>query len=709
MILLDSFAVPNSLEISPGTPYPLGANWDGTGVNFAVFSAHAEAIEVCLFDSAAAPSETISFELPARTHQVFHGRIEGLAPGALYGLRARGPFDPRHGFRFNPNKLLFDPYAKCVGRDGVWDDALFGYPAEDLAPADAGALLRRDERDSAPFAPLAAVVDPRFDWGESRPPATPLADTVVYEVHVKGFSQTHPDVPELVRGTYAGLASHAAIAHFQRLGVTAVELLPIHYHLDEPHLTAKGLHNYWGYNTLGFFAPQPDYSADPTPLGAVVEFKQMVRTLHEAGIEVWLDVVYNHTTEGNERGPTLSFRGLDNTSYYRLRRDMPERYINYTGTGNTIDARHPRVVQLILDSLRYWVEEMRVDGFRFDLCSVLGRESDAFDRGAGFFDAVAQDPVLQRTKLIAEPWDIGLGGYQVGGYPTGWSEWNGKYRDEVRQFWKGDHSRITSIATRLAGSSDRFNHSGRTPQASVNFITAHDGFTLTDLVSYNRKHNMANGEFNRDGEDHNNSWNHGIEGPTDDPQIFALRERQKRNLLATLLLSAGVPMLSHGDEIGRTQQGNNNAYCQDNEISWSNWSARDPALEGFVKRLIALRMRFPQLRQEAFFTGRGEPFPDLAWFRASGLAMTSEDWGHPELRTLGALFGPANDKGGLLLLLNASDAQIGFRLPHPAAGVAWTRLLDTGLAADGVEEPWSAEVYPLLRHSFAALEMKPAL
>ena len=665
--------MPAAVTIQQGESYPLGSVWDGSGVNFAVFSAHAEAVELCLFDSPGATAESFRAELPGRTNQVFHGRVEGLAPGQLYGFRAHGAHLPHHGLRFNPHKLLLDPYARGIGRDIRWDDSLFGYPAQGLEPTDGASANLPDNRDSGLHAPLAAVVDPTFDWGDATPPSTPLRDTLVYELHVKGFTQTHPDVPPSIRGTYAGLASEASVAHLKSLGVTAVELLPVHYHLDEPHLNRRGLKNYWGYNTLGFFAPHPGYASDFTPLGAVREFQSMVRDLHRAGIEVWLDVVYNHTAEGNERGPTLMFRGLDNLSYYRLMADDRARYINITGTGNTIDARHPRVIQLILDSLRYWVEEMHVDGFRFDLCSVLGRESDGFDRRAGFFDAVQQDPVLSRVKLVAEPWDLGIGGYQVGGYPTGWSEWNGKFRDQVRQFWKRDSSRLAPLATRLAGSSDLYHHSGRAPTAGVNFITAHDGFTLADLVSYDRKHNMANGEFNRDGESHNNSSNHGQEGPTDDPDILAVRERQKRNLLATLLLSAGVPMLSHGDELGRTQAGNNNAYCQDNEISWINWIARDEALEAFVRRLVRIRRAQTQLRAERFYSGVGTPLPDLSWYRASGHELDPEDWGHPELRTVGALFGPDAVSHGLLLLLNGSDAEVDFQLPRLNLQAKWSR------------------------------------
>ncbi len=694
--------MPPPIEIHAGKRYPLGANWgganwDGDGVNFALYSSGAERVELCLFDSPEAESESVRLTLPGRSEHVFHGRVEGLAPGQLYGYRVHGPFEPEAGARYNPNKLLFDPYAKAVGRGLRWDDSLFGYPAENLLPPEGGDVNARDDRDSAAFAPLAAVVDPRFDWGDDRRPDTPLRDSVVYEAHVKGFTQRHPDVPLALRGTYAGLASEAATAHLERLGVTAVELLPVQYFLDESHLIGKGLSNYWGYNTLGFFAPHPAYASDRSPRGAVVEFKRMVKALHRAGLEVWLDVVYNHTAEGDARGPTVGFRGIDNRGYYRLRDDR-SRYVNYTGTGNTVDARRPQVIRLILDSLRYWAEEMHVDGFRFDLCSVLGRESDGFDRGAGFFDAVGQDPVLSRVKLIAEPWDVA--DYQAGGYPTGWSEWNGKYRDDVRRFWKGDRQKVAVLATRLTGSSDLFDHSGRAPTASVNFITAHDGFPLADLVAYERKHNMANGEFNRDGESHNNSSNYGVEGPTDDPEILAVRERQKRNLLTTLLLSAGTPMLSHGDELGRSQQGNNNAYCQDNEISWIDWETADREMIELVRRLIAIRAEQPQLCRETFFEQS-----DVRWYRASGEEMGPEDWGRPELRNLGVLFEPTPEGAALLLMLNASTAAVEYRLPAPAANHVWKRLIDTGLAGDGALEIWPGSAYPLIGRAAAVLRM----
>jgi len=697
------------MQIQPAKPGPLGATFDGEGVRFALFSEHARQVDLCLFDSADQSVESHRLTLPTHENQIFSGYVPGLRPGQLYGYRVDGPFDLGAGHRFNSNKLLFDPYARAVGRNLSWDDALFGYPAQDLHPRTPEDLREFDSQDSAAFAPLAAVVDPAaFDWQGDQPLHTPLTETVVYETHVRGFTQLHPDVPAKLRGTYAALASDQAIEHFKQLGVTAVELLPIHYFLDEPHLNRRGLSNYWGYNTLGFFAPQPDYAAAKTPEGVLDEFREMVRKLHAAGLEVWLDVVYNHTSEGNERGPTITFRGIDNAAYYRLPSDDHSRYVNYTGTGNSVDLRHPQVLRLVLDSLRYWVQEMHIDGFRFDLASVLGRETNDFDRGAGFFDACAQDPVLSRTKLIAEPWDLGIGGYQVGGYPTGWSEWNGKYRDDLRRVWKGDSEGFAKLATRLAGSSDLYNHSGRSATAAVNFVTAHDGFTLADLVAYERKRNMANGEFNRDGEAHNNNWNHGVEGPTDDAAILQARRRTQCNLLATLLLSNGVPMLSHGDELGRTQRGNNNAYCQDNDISWIDWDLDDDRrqLLAFVQRLTAIRREQPQLRQQRFLTGEGEPFPDVAWYGESGRTLTHEEWSRPERRTLAALFGPQDGAPGLLLLFNSSERTAQFLLPDAGLGARWTRLFDTRSPSELEPVLLDQNSYPLIQRSMAALRLE---
>lgn len=696
-------------QILPAKSGPLGAAFDGEGVRFALFSEHAERVDLCLFDSADQDVESHRLTLPTRENHIFSGYVPGLRPGQLYGYRVDGPFAPSEGHRFNQNKLLFDPYAKAVGRRHSWSDALFGYPAEDLQMRAAPDLAAFDTKDSAPFAPLAMVVDrDAYDWRGDRRLETPIEDTVVYETHVRGLTQLHPGVPAELCGTYQALGSEPAIEHLLKLGVTAVELLPIHYFLDEPHLTRRGLSNYWGYNTLGFFAPQPDYAAAKDPVGVLDEFRDMVRALHGAGLEVWLDVVYNHTSEGNERGPTLTFRGIDNLAYYRLPNDDHSRYMNYTGTGNSVDLRHPQVLRLVLDSLRYWVEEMHIDGFRFDLCSVLGRETNDFDRGAGFFDACAQDPVLSTAKLVAEPWDLGIGGYRVGGYPTGWSEWNGKYRDDMRRAWKGDTEGFAKFATRLAGSSDLYDHSGRAPTASVNFITAHDGFTMADLVAYERKRNMANGEFNRDGEAHNNNWNHGVEGPTDDPAILEARRRSQRNMLATLLLSNGVPMISHGDEVGRTQRGNNNAYCQDNDISWIDWELDDERREllAFVQRMTEIRREHPQLRRRRFLTGEGEPLADVTWLGESGRPLTGDEWGRPERRTLAVLFGPEEDTPGLLLLFNTSDREANFLLPDVGAGASWTRLFDTRLPEALTPSPWTEASFALTERACAGLRLE---
>ena len=568
----------------PGRPSPLGATWDGSGVNFALFSEHATGVDLCVFDDQPGGRQVAQIPVTENTHHVWHVYLPDARPGLRYGYRVRGPYEPEEGHRFNPAKLLLDPYARAIDGPVVWSDSLFGYtigePAEDLS---------RDDRDSAPNAPKSVVTDTAFTWGDDRPPRVPWDQTIIYEVHVKGFTARHPDIPEPLRGTYAGLVTPPALEYLRRLGVTAVELLPIHQFVTDKHLHDRGLSNYWGYNSIGFFAPEIRYASSRQLAGQVGEFKTTVKKLHEVGIEVILDVVYNHTAEGNQLGPTLCFRGIDNASYYRLA-DQRRHYMDYTGTGNTLNMMHPRTLQLIMDSLRYWILEMHVDGFRFDLASTLARELHDVDRLGSFFDIIQQDPVISQVKLIAEPWDLGEGGYQVGNFPALWAEWNGLYRDTVRAFWKGDEGQAGVFASRLTGSSDLYGRGGRRPYASINFVTAHDGFTLHDLVTYNDKHNEANGEDNRDGADHNLSWNCGVEGPSTDPAIVALRERQKRNFLATLLLSQGVPMLSGGDEIGRTQGGNNNAYAQDNETSWYAWplegpAARAPALHATPDRV----------------------------------------------------------------------------------------------------------------------------
>jgi glycogen operon protein len=706
----------SSLRVWPGAPHPLGATWDGVGVNFAIFSEHATRVELCLFDSADAEMESLTISLPEHTDMVWHGYLPDVHPGQLYGFRVHGPYAPQHGQRFNPRKLVMDPYAKVIGRATRWHDSLFGFrmgQPDDPTP---------DDRDSAPYAPLAAVVDDAFTWGNDTAPRTPWHETVIYELHVKGYTQLHSHVPEALRGTYLGLASEAAIRHLTSLGVTAVELMPVHHHNDEWHLVQRGLNNYWGYNTLSYFAPDVRFALSPLPLEAVREFKVMVRALHAANLEVILDVVYNHTAEGNHLGPTLSLRGIDNSSYYRLLPNNPRYYQDFTGTGNTLNMRSPRVLQLIMDSLRYWVLEMHVDGFRFDLASALARELHAVDKLGAFFDIIHQDPVLSQVKLIAEPWDLGEGGYQVGNFPTKWTEWNGKYRDAVRRFWRGDDGVVSELATRLSGSSDLYEQSGRRPYASINFVTAHDGFTMADLVSYNVKHNDANGENNQDGENHNLSWNTGVEGPTDDRRIQDVRDRQRRNLMATLMLSVGVPMISGGDEVGRTQKGNNNAYCQDNEISWTDWelpaSQRDFLV--FVRRLIKIRKDHAVLRRRKFFQGRrirGKDVLDITWLDPSGREMADDTWNSPGVRCLGVrLNGDAIDEidergerivgATLVMLLNAGDKVIPFALPATAAAERWMTLLDTA-------DPWQpprtlrgAERYQLQSRSMAVLRLE---
>ncbi|MGY1986207.1 glycogen debranching protein GlgX [Blastococcus sp. SYSU DS0669] len=617
-------------DVLPGAPAPLGAVWDGRGTNFALWSAGASAVDLCLFD----PDGTEHrHRLEETTHQVWHGRLPGVGPGQRYGYRVHGGYEPFSGSRYNPAKLLLDPYARAVDGELELHAALFGHPVEHPDSA------VPDGQDSAPHVPRGVVVHDPFPWDGDRPLRRSWSDTVIYEVHVKGATARHPGVPPHLRGTYAGLAHPAFVEHLLALGVTAVELLPVHHFVSEPHLLRRGLTNYWGYNTLGYFAPHAAYSAAGSGGQQVTEFKTMVKELHAAGIEVILDVVYNHTAEGDHTGPTLSFKGIDNPGYYRLDGANPSRYTDYTGCGNTLDVRRPAVLGLLMDSLRYWVTEMHVDGFRFDLASALARSMHDVDRLSAFFDVVHQDPVVSQVKLIAEPWDVGPGGYQVGNFPPPWTEWNGKYRDTVRDVWSGAHVGVRDLAYRLTGSSDLYRSDGRRPFASINFVTAHDGFPLADLVAYEQKRNEANGEENRDGESHNRNWNCGVEGPTDDPEVLALRARQVRNLLATLLLSTGVPMLTAGDELGRTQQGNNNAYCQDNEISWLDWAAADEDLLAFVTRLVRLRRGAPVLRQEAFFEGHElagtEGTRDLAWFAPGGGQLTTAHWFDTGLQTVG--------------------------------------------------------------------------
>ena len=702
----------------PGRSYPLGATWDGAGVNFALFSEHASKVELCLFDSPEATVETERVRLREQTEQVWHAYLPDLRPDQLYGYRVYGAYEPEKGNRFNSSKVLLDPYAKAIGRDLKWSDDLFSYQI-----GDAAADLSRDDRDDAATAPLAAVVDSAFTWGDDRPPYIPWHRTVIYELHVKGFSKNMPGIPEDQRGTYAGLGSDAAIKQLLALGVTTVELLPVHHHVNDRHLMERGLSNYWGYNTLAFFAPHSAYSSSPEPRQAVQQFKMMVRSLHAAKIEVILDVVYNHTAEGNQLGPTLSLRGIDNESYYKLSPENPRYYMDFTGCGNTLNMQHPRVLQLIMDSLRYWVLEMHVDGFRFDLASTLARELFEVNKLGAFFDIIHQDPILSRVKLIAEPWDLGAGGYQVGNFPVLWTEWNGKFRDNVRRFWKGDGGTVSEFATRLSGSSDLYEASGRRPYASINFITCHDGFTLQDLVSYNEKHNEANGEENRDGSNDNNSWNCGAEGPSDDAGIHALRERQKRNLVATLLLSQGVPMLCSGDELSHSQKGNNNAYCQDNDVTCLNWELNDEqqAFLDFVRRAIALRESEPVLRRRKFFYGRrirGSDIKDLSWFDPAGVEMTDEDWDAGLVKSLGMrLAGDAiadvDDNGEpivgdtLLILLSAHHESMPFTLPVTKPEHCWCRVLDTA-DPQAEEQTWrGGEQYPLQGRSLAVLRTAP--
>ena len=669
-----------ALKVLPGQPYPLGATYDGTGTNFSLFSEVATRVELCLFGES---GEETRVDLPDVTALCWHGYLPAVGPGQRYGFRVHGPHLPERGHRCNPAKLLLDPYAKAVEGEALWH----------------GAHFEGSSVDSAPFMPKAVVVNPWFDWHHDRHPESPYDEAVIYEVHVKGFTARHPDVPEDLRGTYAGLAHPSAVDYLTSLGVTAVELLPVQQFVQDPHLVSRGLRNYWGYNSIAYLAPHNDYSAAGQQGQQVQEFKQMVRALHHAGIEVILDVVYNHTGEGNHLGPVLAFKGIDNAGYYRLVDEDRRLYGDTTGTGNTLDMRHPHVLQLIMDSLRYWVEDMHVDGFRFDLASTLARQSGPYDQMSAFFNLIEQDPVISQTKLIAEPWDLGEGGYQVGNFPTLWSEWNDKYRNTVRSYWRGDSSSLGDFARRLTGSADLYQTKGRRPWASVNFVTAHDGFTLADLVSYDHKHNQANGEENRDGTDDNRSWNCGAEGPTDDAAVLALRGRQRRNLLTTLLVSQGVPMLLGGDEMGRSQGGNNNPYCQDNEISWFDWESADQTQLAFTKRLIELRHRHPVFRRRRHFRGR-EPGVkgslDLAWLRPDGAELTDDDWVAHFPKSIGVfLNGDAIDDvdangehvtdDSFLLLFNAHDGSVHFVLPGPELGERWMRLLDTAGPNGAVE------------------------
>ena len=678
----------------PGQPYPLGATYDGTGTNFAIFSGGAEKVELCLFDEEGNETRVRLFEQDA---YVWHCYLPHVQPGQHYGYRIHGPYDPATGQRFNPNKLVLDPYAKAINGNIDWNQSVFSYNFGDPDS--------RNDEDSAASMPKGVVINPYFDWDGDRFPRIPYADSIIYEAHVKGLTELHPEIPENMRGTYAGVAHPAVIEHLKRLGVTALELMPVHEFVHDSTLIEKGLRNYWGYNTLNFFSPHGDYSSTGDSGQQVQEFKSMVKTLHANGIEVILDVVYNHTAEGNHLGPTLSWRGIDNAAYYRLEPDA-RYYTDYTGTGNSLNMRHPHSLQLIMDSLRYWVTEMHVDGFRFDLASTLARELHDVDKLSSFFDLVQQDPVVSQAKLIAEPWDVGPGGYQVGNFPPLWTEWNGKYRDTVRDFWRGEPSTLGEFATRVTGSADLYERSGRRPVASINFVTAHDGFTLRDLVSYNEKHNEANGEDSRDGESHNRSWNCGAEGPTDDAEVNALRARQQRNFIATLMLSQGVPMLSHGDELGRTQQGNNNTYAQDSELSWINWEEADKPLMEFTRALAALRHAHPTFRRRHFFNGRvakrgeGEGLPDVVWLSTDGSHMSDETWNEAFVRAVGFFLNgdaiPGRDARGehindksFIIYFNASETDVDAVIPNGDLNFVWETVIDTGgdATAAGVYKP----------------------
>ncbi|GAA1649205.1 glycogen operon protein GlgX homolog [Mycolicibacterium murale] len=685
-------------EVWPGKAYPLGATYDGSGTNFAVFSEVAEKVELCLFDEDGTETR---YTLPEVDGFVWHCFLPGVESGQRYGFRVHGPHDPGAGLRCNPNKLLLDPYSKAIDGSFDWNQSLFGY--------NFGEPDSRNDEDSAASMPKSVVINPYFDWGVDRPPQREYADSFIYEAHVKGLTETHPDIPDYMRGTYAAIAHPAIIEHLKSLGITAIELMPVHHFANDSTLIDKGLSNYWGYNTIGFFAPDSKYTSSSTPGGQVQEFKAMVRALHEAGIEVILDVVYNHTAEGNHMGPTLSMRGIDNAAYYRLVDDDKRYYMDYTGTGNSLNVGHPHSLQLIMDSLRYWVTEMHVDGFRFDLASTLAREFYDVDKLSTFFELVQQDPTVSQVKLIAEPWDVGPGGYQVGNFPPQWTEWNGKYRDTVRDFWRGEAASLGEFASRLTGSADLYEHTARRPVASINFVIAHDGFTLRDLVSYNEKHNEANGEDNNDGESHNRSWNCGAEGPTDDPEINALRAQQQRNFLTTLLLSQGVPMICHGDELGRTQGGNNNGYCQDNEITWVNWAEADTELLEFAQKISALRAEHPIFRRRRFFNGRpvrqrgSAGVPDISWFRPDGSEMSDEDWDSGFGKSVAVYLNghgiPDLDPRGqrvtddsFVVCFNAHHEPIEFTVPPSEFGNSWQPVIDTAAAVDDeTAEPVAAE------------------
>ncbi len=675
-----------NITVYPGHPYPLGAIWDGSGVNFALYADNATGVELCLFESNESGKETAKIELTERTHQIWHVYLPGAKPGQLYGYRVYGPYEPQNGHRFNPFKLLIDPYAKAIAGTIEWHDSLFGYI---MGAPDADLTFNRT--DSAPYVPKCVVIDPNFDWEGDKLPKTSYHKSIIYETHVKGFTKLHPEIPDEIKGTYAALAHPVTIKYLKDLGITAVELMPVHHFIRDKHLYDNNLANFWGYNSIGFFAPDVRYSQKRGGYGEQVsEFKNMVKELHKAGIEVILDVVYNHTGEGNHMGPTISFRGIDNASYYRLTED--KRYcMDYTGTGNTLNVMMPNVLRLIMDSLRYWILEMHVDGFRFDLASTLARELHAVDRLGSFFDIIHQDPVISQVKLIAEPWDIGEGGYQVGKFPPGWAEWNGKYRDCIRDYWRGADSMLGEFAQRFTGSPDLYQNDFRKPTASINFITAHDGFTLHDLVSYNEKHNLENGEHNNDGESHNQSWNCGAEGPTDDPGIIALRNQQKRNFLVTLFLSQGVPMIVAGDELGRTQLGNNNAYCQDNEISWLDWENADEDLLAFNQKLIHFRKNHPVFRRRGWFQGLPvlhSGLQDIAWFLPEGTEMTEENWRHDFAKSLGVFLngqgirsqGPKGEHivdDSFYVIFNAYHNELEYILPEEKYGTQWIKMLDT--------------------------------
>jgi isoamylase len=684
------------MRIWPGSAYPLGATYDGTGTNFALFSEVAERVELCLFDEA---GDETRIDLPERDAFVWHGYLPNVGPGQRYGFRVHGPYDPENGHRCNPSKLLLDPYAKAVDGEIDWDQACFSYTwgdEESFNDDDSGAHMSKS-----------VVISPFFDWDNDRHPRTPYSETVIYEAHVKGLTQTHPDIPDEIRGTYAALAHPVMLEHYKKIGVTAIELMPVHQFVHDSHLVDKGLRNYWGYNTIGFFAPHNDYSSSGQLGQQVQEFKAMVKALHAEGLEVILDVVYNHTAEGNQLGPTLSFRGIDNANYYRLVDEDKQHYYDTTGTGNTLLMRSPHVLQMIMDSLRYWVTEMHVDGFRFDLASSLARQFHEVDRLSAFFDLVHQDPVVSQTKLIAEPWDVGYGGYNVGGFPPLWTEWNGKYRDLMRDYWRGEPETLAEFASRLTGSADLYQHDGRRPLASINFITAHDGFTLHDLVSYNDKHNDANGEGGNDGESNNSSWNCGVEGDTNDLEVIALREQQKRNFLTTLFLSQGVPMLLHGDELGRSQQGNNNVYAQDNELSWVDWDrAKDyEVLTEFVSRLSRLRREHPVFRRRRFFNGRpvrGSAIEDIAWFTPAGDEMDQDDWDSGFAKSVAVFLngegirepdqrGERVTDDSFFLLFNGHHEPIDFTLPDLGAGERWQVEVDTAAPMLGDVEPQTAK------------------